>query len=343
MRALMAGGFVCPAATAAWLLLFSAAAPAMTCATCHKAEALSQPRTSMGHALELVEDCTILREHPRLTFQFGRYSYTITRNGNQSIYSVTDGTDTITVPIGWAFGLGEAGQTYVFERGGIFYESRVSFYKAVGGLDLTFGAAGTMPKNLVQAAGREMTHEDVTGCFACHATNSVRDNTFHPEELKAGVRCENCHTEALRHMQAVMKGDVKNAAMPHLANMTAEETNEFCGRCHRTWEDIAAHGPHNIANVRFQPYRLTNSKCYDADDRRIRCTACHNPHEEYVAGAGHYDAKCQACHNGSRKTCPVAKQGCTNCHMPKISLPGAHRQFTDHQIRVVRAGEPYPE
>jgi hypothetical protein len=29
--------------------------------------------------------------------------------------------------------------------------------------------------------------------------------------------------------------------------------------------------------------------------------------------------------------------------MPKIELPGAHRQFTDHQIRIVRAGERYPE
>jgi len=331
-RALIIAGVVCPAVAAT-----------VTCATCHKAESLSQPATSMGHALELVADCGILREHPRLTFQYGRYSYTITRRGERSIYSVTDGTDTISVPIGWAFGLGSAGQTYVLEIGGILYESRVSFYKAIDGLDLTFGALGTMPKNLTQAAGREMTHEDVTGCFACHSTDAVRGAVFHPEDLKAGVRCENCHTLAQNHMQAVMAGDAKAAAMPHLAAMTAEETNEFCGRCHRTWADIAAHGPHNIANVRFQPYRLTNSKCYDADDKRIRCTACHNPHEEFVVGAANYDAKCQACHGVSQKTCKVARQGCTNCHMPKIELPGAHRKFTDHQIRIVRAGEPYPE
>jgi hypothetical protein len=29
--------------------------------------------------------------------------------------------------------------------------------------------------------------------------------------------------------------------------------------------------------------------------------------------------------------------------MPKIKLPGAHFAFTDHRIRVVRAGEPYPD
>jgi hypothetical protein len=331
-RVLAVIGVVCPAVAAT-----------VTCATCHKTEALSQPATSMGHALERVADCTILREHPRLSFRYGRYTYTITRQGQRSIYSVTDGTDTISVPIGWALGLGAAGQTYVFERGGIYYESRVSFYKAIDGLDLTFGALGTMPKDLTQAAGREMTHENATACFACHSTDAVHGVTFQPENLKAGVRCENCHAQAQHHMEAVMAGDVKAAAMPRLADMTAEETNEFCGRCHRTWADIAAHGPQNVANVRFQPYRLTNAKCYDADDKRISCTACHNPHEEFLVGAANYDAKCQACHGVNQKVCKVAKVGCTNCHMPKIELPGAHRMFTDHQIRIVRAGERYPE
>src|ERR1039457_626368 len=68
---------------AALLFFYPAPASAMTCASCHKTEALSQPSTSMGHALELVEDCGILREHPRLTFQYGRYSYTIARQGGR--------------------------------------------------------------------------------------------------------------------------------------------------------------------------------------------------------------------------------------------------------------------
>jgi hypothetical protein len=318
------------------------AASTTTCATCHKQQALTQPDTSMAHALELPADCTILREHPHLAFQAGRYSYSITRQGDQSIYSVTDGIATITVPIGWALGLGAAGQTYVFEREGIFYESRVSFYKEVGGLDLTFGALNSTPKDLVQAAGREMTQQDAAACFACHSTGAVHGTTAHLEDLKPGVRCENCHTQALRHMEAIKAGDVKGAAMPHLAAMTAEETSDFCGRCHRTWADIAAHGPHNLVNVRFQPYRLTNSKCYDADDKRIRCIACHDPHVEVVRGAATYDAKCQVCHGVSVKSCPTAKKDCTTCHMPKIELPGAHRQFTDHQIRIVRAKQPYP-
>ena len=57
----------------------------------------------------------------------------------------------------WAFGRGRAGQTYVFERDGAFYESRVSFYQALDGLDLTMGAVGEAAiSSIDDAAGRRM-------------------------------------------------------------------------------------------------------------------------------------------------------------------------------------------
>jgi len=332
---------------AAALYLFYAAVSPAACAGCHKSQAQTEPATPMGHALEPVEGCDILREHPRLTFQSGRYSYTITRKGAQSIYSVTDGAATLTVPIGWAFGLGEAGQTYVFERDGIFYESRVSFYKAINGLDITMGGRAAEPQDLTQAAGREMSHKDVADCFGCHTTGAIRASTVHFEDMQAGVQCENCHPKAAAHMAALKTGDTQAAAMPHLAGMTAEETSEFCGRCHRTWAQIAGGGPLGILNIRFQPYRLTNSKCYDATDQRISCLACHNPHVDLVRNTASYDSKCQACHsqraNSPGKVCHVATQDCAGCHMPKLELPGAHRKFTDHEIRIVRANGAYPD
>ena len=100
-----------------------------------------------------------------------------------------------------------------------------------------------------------------------------------------------------------------------------------------------------IANIRFQPYRLAGSKCYDVDDARINCLACHDPHREVNANLLDYDAKCSACHGGGKagaKTCPVAKQGCVTCHMPKLELPGAHFKFTDHRIRIVKPHQPFP-
>ena len=41
--------------------------------------------------------------------------------------------------------------------------------------------------------------------------------------------------------------------------------------------------------------------------------------------------------------CRVATKDCVTCHMPRLELPGAHKKFTDHKIRVVKANEPYPD
>ena len=78
------------------------------CATCHPTQAKPHPATSMAHALELPAECAILKSHSLLTFNDGPYSYRIERKGDQSIYSVTDGQQTISAHIEWAFGLGGA-------------------------------------------------------------------------------------------------------------------------------------------------------------------------------------------------------------------------------------------
>jgi hypothetical protein len=41
--------------------------------------------------------------------------------------------------------------------------------------------------------------------------------------------------------------------------------------------------------------------------------------------------------------CPVSGKDCVTCHMPKYDIPGMHYKFTDHWIRVAKAGEPYPD
>ena len=148
-----------------------------------------------------------------------------------------------------------------------------------------------------------------------------------------------------KHVKALKTGNSVGAPMKDLRTMTSEDTSNFCGQCHRTWDEIAGSGTLGIANIRFQPYRLTSSKCYDSDDRRIRCTACHDVHDELDSHDSDYDAKCQACHAGGKVTariCKVAANNCVSCHMPKLPMPGSHHKFTDHEIRIVRANAPYP-
>jgi Zn finger protein HypA/HybF involved in hydrogenase expression len=315
------------------------------CATCHSAQAKFHPETSMAHAMELVPECSILQKHPLLTFQDGAYSYRIERKGDQSIYSVSDGQQTISVPIGWAFGLGRAGQTYVFELNGEFYESRVSYYSALDGLDVTMGARNLKPTNITQAAGRFMGRDEKIRCFGCHATNTRQGMQLTLDRMTAGVQCERCHGPSEHHLEGLRKGDAALAAMKDVRKLSTEDVSNFCGQCHRTWEEIASGGKLGVLNVRFQPYRLTNSKCYDTDDARISCLACHDPHKELDRTDANYDARCQSCHAGVKRkarVCKVSQSNCVSCHMPKIEMPGSHFKFTDHQIRIVRANEPYP-
>jgi hypothetical protein len=134
--------------------------------------------------------------------------------------------------------------------------------------------------------------------------------------------------------------------MPKLSELSTEEMSDRCGACHRTWAQVQTSNIRGLANVRFQPYRLTNSRCYDAADPRIRCAACHDVHAELARAPKSYDGKCLACHTSTQNTkvkvCHTANSDCTTCHMPKFELPGSHYKFTDHQIRIVKANETYP-
>lgn len=316
------------------------------CANCHAAQAKPHPATSMAHAMELPAECSILKNHASLQFQDGVYTFRIERRGEASIYSVSDGQQTLTVPLGWAFGLGIAGQTYLFEKDGEMYESRVSFYESLNGLDLTMGAQNSNPTNLLQAAGRFIGHAEKARCFGCHSTNAVVGTNVNAENLIPGIQCERCHGPTENHLAGIKQGTPKLAQLTSLKTMSTEETSNFCGQCHRRWDEIAAGGTLGIANIRFQPYRLTNSRCYDSDDPRIRCTACHDPHNEIVRKEVTYDSKCLACHAGgkpSARACKVAVSNCVSCHMPKLEMPGSHHKFTDHQIRVVKVHAPYPD
>lgn len=305
----------------------------------------------MGRAMQIPGDNTDLSANPKMTFRNGAYSYSVdTRNG-QSQYSVSDGTRTISVPILWA--MGAQAQTWVVVHDGKMYESLVSYYPSMKGLYITVGDDHMAPKTLEEAIGRPLSDDDAKTCFGCHSTNAVVDHKLNLASLRPGLTCEHCHTGAMAHLNSAIKGE-QSADPPSLADLSTEDISNFCGSCHRSWELVVRAGWKGPTNVRFQPYRLANSKCFNGADPRISCIACHDPHQKVVRDVAFYDSKCLACHASSphavtskqmphAKTCPVAKTNCSSCHMPKVPFPGGHFVFTDHQIRVVRPNDAYPD
>jgi len=309
----------------------------------------------MAHAMQPASTNPLFKTHPKMTVQKGAFTYTIETRGSETTYSVTDGLETATVPIRWIFGANS--QTYVLERNGQFYESLVSYWKSIDALDTTVGDQAIQPRNVNEALGRPLASSEITLCFGCHSTGAVTDHHLHLEIITPGVTCFHCHQGASNHLEDISHGNAKSTP-PKLKQLSPEEISSFCGQCHRTWETVVRNHWMGPMNVRFQPYRLEISKCFDGKDARMSCIACHDPHQEVVREDKNYDSKCLACHSaGARpsagmiaahpnaaamKTCPVSKTDCVSCHMPKIDLPGGHQVFTDHDIRIARANEPYP-
>jgi len=326
------------------------------CVSCHRARSESQPRTPMGRAMALPGANPVLKDIPKLTVRKGPYNYAVETHGGESTYSVSDGTRTITVPIHWNVGAGA--QTWVLERDGHQYESAVSYYPSIPGLDFTTGDEDLKPKNLDEAVGRPIELRETKVCFGCHASNAVTSGKMTYETLRPGVTCEHCHAGTTTHLADSFNG-VFDSAPPDLRKKSAEDISNFCGQCHRSWETVVRNHWRGELTVRFQPYRLANSRCFDGADSRISCIACHDPHQDVVRQDATYDAQCLACHSPSAaalasstpasdkpqthaKICPTAKSNCVSCHMPKVKLPNGHLTFTDHQIRVVKPGEPFP-
>jgi len=227
--------------------------PTPVCASCHE-EGRTQPATSMGHALETVEECTTFASHPLLTFKDDKYSYRIERQGNQGLYTVSDGHQSLTLPIRWVMGASFGlGQTYVLEKDGQLYESRVSYYRELKRLDITLGAQGVVPADLLEAAGRVIGLQEKLRCFGCHATNATEGVHLTLEALTPGVQCERCHGPAEKHVQWATKGEPPPVLMRDLSKLFTGEVFDFCGQCHRTWADVLAAGHLDITDVRFQP------------------------------------------------------------------------------------------
>lgn len=324
------------------------------CAECHSEIHQGYLHSGMTAALEGISDCSILRANPQLSFKNGKFTYRITRQGDKSIYSVSDGTETFSAPILYCFGQGKSGQTYVFDYSGSFYESRVSFYRGITGLDLTIGYAETEPKTVHEAAGRRMSRDETLKCFSCHSTGAVKNQQLQLEQLYPGVTCESCHGSGVKHVAAHRAGKPADGKMETLGKLDGDDmAQNMCGKCHRSVEDVVVQPglTSGVNGVRFQPYRIFKSKCYSID-QRIGCTSCHDPHAAMPKGTAAYDVNCLSCHQtepsaksveGMAPACRVGKNDCSSCHMQKIELPGAHFKFTDHYIRIVREGEPFPK
>jgi hypothetical protein len=308
----------------------------------------------MFHAASRPSETRVLREHGNMQFREGQYDYALVREGDRTLLRITNGAHTLAAPLVWAIGNGEIGQTYLLKNKDVYYESRLSYFPSLAGLDLTPGHSRNSPQTLVEAAGMPQYPDTVKRCFGCHTTASTVSGNSDPEDATPGIGCEACHGPNARHVAAMERDD--NSAPPPFnpAHLAPVESVDFCGACHRTPADISLQEPGRIGlrGVRYPAYRLERSFCWGiSGDARITCIACHDPHKPLEKNLANYDSKCLQCHAsaghparaGQVAACTVAGKNCASCHMPKYELKSDHTILTDHFIRIVRPGSPYRE
>lgn len=303
----------------------------------------------MARAAVPAANADILHQHDHLSFHLGTYHEEIVTKGNKSVLTVTasSGKAPLSVDLLWAFGVGHMGQTYVYEKNGGYYESHLSFYTSSQDLNITPGQSQAMPASLEDAAGRRMPPAESRACFACHTTAAVTNNQLDLNAAVPGITCEACHGPGASHVAAMKAGKHEEGArlIMNPSLLDPVESVDFCGACHRTWQDVATSAYIEVGslNLRFAPYRLENSLCWSKPDARLTCVACHDPHQPLDHDLADYDSRCLQCHvnqPGMKPTadypgaaCPVSRENCVTCHMPKTESPFQRSTFTDHWIR----------
>jgi hypothetical protein len=316
------------------------------CQECHEEET-TNPST-MAITSSRATDSALLARRGELDHLDNGYRQQIKLESGRAIYTVSNGTNRFSTELDWVFGSGTMGQAFVFRRDGEWYETQVSYYSALGDLGRMLG--GNAPTDLKSAIGVRLSEDKIRSCFSCHTTGARPEVALNVSILTAGIQCVQCHSGTETHVEGVSTGHFVSPT-EHLSALSSEGISDRCGRCHRTWSNVIINGPHGLDNVRFQPYRLGRSKCYNATDRRISCVACHDPHHPLETSSEAYDGRCLACHskdlsastNVSSKICTVGTKNCVECHMPKYTLPKTKEAFTDHWIRIARPNETYPD
>jgi hypothetical protein len=252
------------------------------------------------------------------------FQFAYRATSNSLIVTAYRGPDRTEASVKWVLGAGAQGETPLLEAGNATFESRVSFFTRLGQYGITVGEEGGASSNAASSLGRRLNSKDLAECVGCHSTEASPDLT----SVLPGVQCEKCHPGANRHSHG--------QGMPvNPGKMPAATQVQFCGNCHRNRAPV---DDTQLENFRFQPLRLMKSRCFLGG--KLACTTCHIAHQDARrSNSAFYNTQCRSCHAaGTLHTDTRATGDCIGCHMPYVQLhPGL--RFTDHFIRVVRAGD----
>jgi hypothetical protein len=136
--------------------------------------------TSMAHTARLASSGEVSSTGVSgpLVFRIAPYIYEIAKTPTGLSYSVTDGNRSLSTPLGWVFGSGHFGQTYLYQQNGTFYESHMSYFSVITAIDFTAGHARTPSPSLEKALADPLDPDTARKCFGCQYNCINRGGTL---------------------------------------------------------------------------------------------------------------------------------------------------------------------
>ncbi len=264
--------------------------------------------------------------------------------------------------IAYAFGTSERYLTMVSRDARDQYRmSRLSYYHTADGegWDRTLLAVVDSPQ-LEDFQGELIgVRAGVASCLDCHITypRSGRERIGH-ETADRAIGCERCHGPGGNHLAAVAANFSDRAIVNPASASPRAGTQQLCNKCH-ILDQRYQHGDREKPGwVRSQGAGWTWSRCNTESGGAFGCVTCHDAHQGLGSTTtAMYEAKCLACHSAATarpaaapgpvaqattrprpRVCSVdPARGCIKCHMPGVRMDLAHRDLTDHYIRIPRS------
>ncbi|MCA9076194.1 MAG: hypothetical protein KDA93_14285 [Planctomycetaceae bacterium] len=321
-----------------------------TCADCHSEIAETFAKHPMALTMATVAEASPIEvcEGDVAEFEAFGCKYHVERIGDRMVHTefMTDDDGEIvyeqSVDVDYSVGSGTTARTYLIDRGGILYESPISWYVDKQKWDLSPG----YQDNPRQRFNRRVSD----GCVQCHAGRVayVGDGTTNRYEsepfLEKGIGCERCHGPGARHVAKMESGDLdtdSNAADNMLivnpSRLDAVRAESICYQCHRdgkrrilrkgksyhdfrpgmATEDIwtVFASTESLDSDESNPFtsqvqQMHASACFRGSNGEMRCTSCHDPHHapSPEERAEYYRVRCHECHADRGCSLPIEER-----------------------------------
>ncbi|MDF2187315.1 multiheme c-type cytochrome [Paraflavitalea sp. CAU 1676] len=324
-----------------------------TCANCHRSVYDSYVSTAHFHTSSPATNKTVKGSFSPTdnVFNYTAQAKVVMEDRADGLFQTgyLNGAIQGSYPFDIAIGSGRKAQTYLYWKGGQYFQLPVSYFIPAHSWANSPGFPATHPK---------FDRVIPSTCFGCHSSmvgiKEVKQQgvtaveSFEDNQVIYGIDCERCHGPAATHVNFHQEHPAEKQAMHimKMATLNNQAKLDQCALCHSGlktpqkspfefkpgdvltdyyYPDFTRSTKAEEMDVHGNQYQLfTASACF-RKSKDMNCSSCHNPHTTERNNLAALSAKCMTCHApAGQQFCtlqslPVSTltQRCIDCHMPE--------------------------